>query len=449
MNTLPSNCRYTDFNLHPANWNTTRASLKKKWRIEYWFHDPKYKDQYPKGYPKVIKAGLNRLKDLAARQQLMLILIENEKDLLENQGYNPITKTKVKVVIEEKGPDLVENNSIVDENTPFIKALELGLESKRMDPESKKDIKNKIPHVEKAAKSLKYKGQIVADMPISSISRKIIRLVLDEIGRNKGDKWTANNYNRYRTDLRTIFIELNELEAMESNPMDGIRKLKGIKRERETLTPKDRIRVNQHLKDKYYTFWRFSQVFFHSGCREVELLGLTFENVNISERWFKVLVKKGTNYRWDKKAIEPGVVKLWEEIMHEAETLYMKALPNIPKDKQPGKGKDIPTLYIFSEDLKPMFRGGPIRQEQISRRWYSHVKKQLGITADFYSLKHSRTSEDINSEVRKAIRKATKKAARKNGHTSSKMVEQVYDTQFKDRLFQIKKQAKAQFAGNI
>ncbi|WPV66334.1 hypothetical protein [Chitinophaga sp. LS1] len=124
----------------------------------------------------------------------------------------------------------------------------------------------------------------------------------------------------------------------------------------------------------------------------------------------------------------------------------MKALPNIPKDKLPVKGKDTPALYIFSEDLKPMLRDTPIRQEQISRRWNSHVKKALNITADFYSLKHSRTSDDINSEIRKVIKKATRKAARKNGHTTSRMVEQVYDTQYKDRLFKINKNSKSQFA---
>ena len=443
MNLLSNGCRYSDLNVFPENWNTTRASLKKNWRIEYRFYDPAFAERWPNGYFKIIKGGINRIKDLPGRQQLVKELIHLELDLLINQGYNPIGNT-----YSSRDVSIDDNLGLISPQTPFIKALELGLESKVMDSESKKDIKCKIPHIEKAARNIKYKGAELADLPISSISRKIIRLVLDEIGKNKGEKWTANNFNRYRTDLRTIFIELNELEAMESNPMDGIRKRKGIKKQRETLTPEDRKRVDNHLREYQYTFWRFARIFFHSGCREVELLGLTIDNVNLQERWFKVLVKKGASYRWDKKAIEPAVVKLWEEIMQDAEELMKiaKTNPNLVEAKLPNGGKAPKILYIFSEDLRPMFRGGPIRQEQISRRWNRHVKRQLGITADFYSLKHSRTSEDINSEVRKAIRKATKKAARKNGHTSTKMVEQVYDTQSKDRLLKIKTKSKAHFA---
>ncbi|SFW15686.1 Phage integrase family protein [Chitinophaga sancti] len=436
-------CRYSELNFFPSNWKTTTSSssLKKIWRIEYTFYDPSMKDRYPNGKAVTIKGGINRAKDLSSRRQLMQYLIDVELDLLENQFYNPITKT----ILEKEAEKSREG--VIDENTPFIKALELALESKVMDGEAKKDIKNKIPHIEKAARNIKYKGAVVADMPISSISRKLIRLVLDEIGNNKGDRWTANNFNRYRTDLRTIFIELNELEAMESNPMDGIRKRKGIKKQRETLTSEDRKRVDNHLRENHYTFWRFARIFFHSGCRERELLGVTIENVNLKERWFKVMVKKDKESRWDKKAIEPGAYNLWKEVIAEADKLLLENRnnPNLSKSCVPG-GKPGNLLFIFSEALKPMFRGGPIRQEQICRRWNNYVKRQLGITADFYSLKHSRTSEDINSEVRKAIRIATKKAARKNGHTSTKMVEQIYDTQSKDRLLKIKTKSKAHFA---
>ncbi|SHN35657.1 hypothetical protein [Chitinophaga sp. CF418] len=109
----------------------------------------------------------------------------------------------------------------------------MGLDLKVMDLESKKDIKNKLPHVKAAADAIKLNGVLLSNMPIRSIRKKHMRLLLNKIGNNKGDKWTANNFNRYRTNLRTIFIELDDLEAIELNPLDGIRKRKGIKKERE------------------------------------------------------------------------------------------------------------------------------------------------------------------------------------------------------------------------
>ncbi|SHN35645.1 hypothetical protein [Chitinophaga sp. CF418] len=86
MNLLKNGCRYSDFNFFPDNWNTTRASLKKTWRIEYRFYDPEFKEKYPKGYPKVIKARLNRVKTLEDRQQLMRELRDLERDLLKTRG---------------------------------------------------------------------------------------------------------------------------------------------------------------------------------------------------------------------------------------------------------------------------------------------------------------------------------------------------------------------------
>lgn len=429
MNILPSGCRYSDFSVFPVNWHTTRASINKTWRIAYRFYDPAFEDRYPHGYQKVVKSGLNRIKDLEGRQQLMRELINLEEDLLKNQGYNPILNNRIQP--EENISE--DNEGFVDPNTPFVKALEKGLEQKSMDPESKKDIKNKIPHVRLAADAIKISGKRLSDMPIQDIRRKHIRMLFNQIGKNKGEKWTANNFNRYRTDLRIIFQELNELEAMEMNPMDGIAKRKTTRNIRETLTPKERTEVDTHLKANYPTFWRFLHIFYHSGCRETEMLRIEYSHVFLKEQYFTVLVKKGEEYRWVKKAINEEALPLWIEIMEEARSI-------LNEDNTGEK------LFLFSEDLKPLYRKTPIRQEQISRRWKNHVKVQLGITADFYPLKHLRTTEDVNMEVKAAIELAQKNAAEKNGHTTTAMVRNIYDVNNKERILEIEKKANNKFA---
>ena len=55
-----------------------------------------------------------------------------------------------------------------------------------------------------------------------------------------------------------------------------------------------------------------------------------------------------------------------------------------------------PEDYVFSKGLKP--GSGQIRADQITRRWRRHVKGKvekggLGVTADFYSLKHLNLDE--------------------------------------------------------
>jgi len=67
-----------------------------------------------------------------------------------------------------------------------------------------------------------------------------------------------------------------------------------------------------------------------------------------------------------------------------------------------------------------------IQPYQINKRWYRLVKKQLGITADFYSLKHLHTTEVVEMM-------GSFQAAMHNGHTSTDMVSQIYDVRRKSR----------------
>ena len=47
--------------------------------------------------------------------------------------------------------------------------------------------------------------------------------------------------------------------------------------------------------------------------------------------------------------------------------------------------------FIFSKDLLP--GKSAIQSYQITKRWNRHVKKKLGISEDFYSLKHLNLDE--------------------------------------------------------
>ena len=86
-------------------------------------------------------------------------------------------------------------------------------------------------------------------------------------------------------------------------------------------------------------------------------------------QYYRTTVKKGSQKREVLKPIKDIAIDLWREIMAEAG----------------------PTDYVFSIGLKP--GANQIRYEQITRRWRTHVKEPLGITADFASLKHTNLDE--------------------------------------------------------
>ena len=80
--------------------------------------------------------------------------------------------------------------------------------------------------------------------------------------------------------------------------------------------------------------------------------------------------------------------------------------------------------FLFSKGLIPGVI--EIQTSQISKRWRRLVKKQLNITADFYSLKHLHTTEVVEML-------GDKEAALHNSHIGTNMVNQVYDIRRKSR----------------
>jgi hypothetical protein len=80
-----------------------------------------------------------------------------------------------------------------------------------------------------------------------------------------------------------------------------------------------------------------------------------------------------------------------------------------------------------------------IRTEQITRRWYTHVKKDLNITADFYSLKHLNTDET-------AAMLSLEDAAAHNSHTSTVITMKHYAVGEKERQHERLKKVGNKFA---
>lgn len=99
----------------PSNWETTKASLKKKWYIYYRFYDPEHQEKYPKGKLRVIK-GMNEAKTLAERQEIVRALIKLELNELKILGFNAIT---------EKHLTPIDRQSLISPQTPFVKTSKL------------------------------------------------------------------------------------------------------------------------------------------------------------------------------------------------------------------------------------------------------------------------------------------------------------------------------------
>lgn len=382
--TLSNGCEVSDFKVMPANWQSRSASTKKDWIIYYTFFDPEYKEG-----KRCQVRGMNRVKNLAERQRVTRKLIAFEIQNLQS-GFNPFKKTVI-------NPTRFE----VNRNTPFIPALKKAFEKVKGVEGTLNDIKSVIKGVELSARQLG-----IYSMPISEVSRKYFKSIFEQCYKNN-PKFTAARQNKYRAYLMKLFKELIEMEAVDVNPLRDIQKERETKKERVMPNEDERQKINEYLKENYYSFWRAIQIFFASGSREIELMRVQKKHVDLKDQSCLYLVKKGIEERWVRRPIPDSALPLWIEIMKDS------------------KEED----FLFSKKMIP----GPvqIRSEQFSRRWKRHIKDKLKININLYSLKHLNTTE-ISDQLDKLYNPA-EDVQKLTGHTTTAMIVQIYDQHNKSR----------------
>ncbi|MBC7510887.1 MAG: hypothetical protein H7320_19400 [Ferruginibacter sp.] len=255
-----------------------------------------------------------------------------------------------------------------------------------------------LKYVTQASNKLKFNS-----IEICELKRRHIRFLLDEVKIIR-KVFSNSRYNKYRTYIMILLEELMELEAIDANPAKDIRKKKETVVLKDLLTDKQRTDVNTYLYANYRNFWQFLHIFFHSGSRIIELCRVTAKDVDLENQRCKYLLKKGRAWVEVWRPIKNSVLELWAAQIKDAK----------------------PDDFIFSVGLVPGVV--KISSSQIGRRWNRLVKKNkaLGITADFYSLKHLNTDET-------AAELDLKDAAAQNSHTSTVITMKHYALGEKER----------------
>lgn len=386
---LENGCSYSPLKVVPKNWKFANAPLNRTWYIYYRFKDPNHLAQWPKGKLKIIKSGLNEIRSLQERRQGVSALIKNEVDLLENKGYNPILNKCINIT--------GFGDYIIHPATGFVEALKLA--GKRLDKaeSTMSDISSILNGVEKAARGLNMEN-----LAISSIKRRHVISILDYC-KETNPRFSSNRYNKYKAYLGMLFKELKKIETIEESPTNEIEKKIVTRKIRTLLNMNEREKINNTLRENNYPFWRFMQIFFHSGAREAELMKIQKKDVNINDGYFIITVNKRGVPTQEKRPIKNSVLHLWKELVFEAEH------------------QD----FIFGKGLLPAKVG--ISERQITRRWKTHVKDKLGIEADFYSLKHLNLDET-------AELLSISDAAKLAGHQSTRTTEKHYAINEEERF---------------
>lgn len=111
-----------------------------------------------------------------------------------------------------------------------------------------------------------------------------------------------------------LFDVLEEVEAIEVDPIGRIRKMQIEHKIRKTMTIEERKKVSNYLKENHREFYRFLHIFFHSGARISELLRLRGEDIDLAEQRFKILMIKGKRKSEVWKTIKDVALPFWIEL---------------------------------------------------------------------------------------------------------------------------------------
>lgn len=387
---LTHGCSCSELKVNPKNWKTGgKILLKKNWRIHYYFRDQEFKEQYP--YGKLISVkGMNKFKTLEERREATKILIEEEYYALKVQGYNPITKTT-------NGPD-IDFDPEISPDTTICEAVELARKKITAEKSTLTDLKTSAKYFNKSCRQLRYHLIRVAD-----IKRRHIYNILEN--QQKQNKYTNERYNKIRAYMHMIFKQLVKSDAIEYNLISEIDKLKETKKIPITFTDDEINSIITYLKPNHYPFYRYFQIFFHSGSRSTEMFDLKRSDIDLDNQRFKILVKKGKYNEEQWRGINKNVFKYWVELYNAADL----------------------NDYIFSYNFSP----GPtkIAARQVSDKWRKYIKNRLGINKSFYKLKSLHTTKVITLYNRDL-------AAGINGHKSTKMNDKHYDALHRERIIE-------------
>lgn len=383
MINLPHNCSCSEPSIFPSNWNEAGASLKVKWKVQFYFYDPGNPD--PKKRKKFcpLKGGVNKFKTLQERRTAISILLDETLIALKQEGWNPITGEFTKATPPgELGPD-----------TPFFDALRGALKNLSHVKTTIKNIQGSLNRMERAAVALR-----INNYSVSMIGRKNIRAILDECGRQVDEKnvplpWTACTFNHYRSYLIMLFNELIEIEVVENDPVSKIKKKKETKKFRKTLTAEQRTMIDNHLQEVDPYFRRLVNIFFHSGCRTLELLNIKKTDVFLEEGYFIVTVKKNSEVTQEARPIKDIAFPFWEEAYNQSQS----------------QGKE----FIFGPNFMPGDKA--CSRDHATRKWEKYVKNDLGIDIDMYALKHLNLDE-VAAQL--DIKHAQNLAGHKSGETT-------------------------------
>ncbi len=277
MKNLNFGCKRSDFLV---------TNSKDDWFIQCRFYES------DREKPFTYRRRLNRFKDEKERKQIEKLLLKQMTTLLDEKDYNP--RTKQFMFMEEE----------LNPNLSLIEALGKALERKTYTPEHVKVVESALNRFKLNLTKLELDYLKIKDVELIHIKKVLEACNLSNY-----------SYNQYKKMLSSLFTDLVDESCLKVNPCTGIKSKKHIVEKKEVFNDKELQRVSERILRDAPLFYNFYQIFYMSGCRVPEMIGLKAKDINLEKQEFTILLKKGGLFVREKRAIVPDAMEFWKRQM--------------------------------------------------------------------------------------------------------------------------------------
>lgn len=293
--------------------------------------------------PFTYRRRLNQFKNEEEFKIAAKIYQREMTELLDKKDYNPRTKE----YMFERG-----------ELNPYLfagDALEKVLEKKEFTPEHRINVAADLKRFLASFEKMNLNYLKIKDVELLHIKKTLESLNL-----------TNYSYNKSKIHLSSLFTDLVDEGCLKVNPCTGIKSKRHVVERKEIFTDNELKKISDHIESNHNHFYNFFQIFYMSGCRVPELLGLKRTDINLEKSEFTITLKKGELYVREKRAIIPDAAPVW-----------INQLQNALFDDD----------FIFSFFYQP----GPdeMHRSYVYKFWREKVMKPTGIDKSIYILKHT------------------------------------------------------------
>lgn len=319
------------------------------------------------GTPIRKKYGINYIKDLKKRQAEANLVCET-LHLKLKKDWNPLVPD-----FEEKPGDILT----------IGEALDFSIEKKTENNVSQATLKHYALTVKWAKTAIEKLN--LGKLMVSDMKRIHVKSIMAEI--KKSRKWSNHAYNKNYGYFRAILGELIEWEMIEFNPASNIKSLKVQEANSNVpATDEESLKIKEHLKSKFPSFFYFNAILFHTGIRPEEILQIKIEMVNLKDSVINLPpeITKTGRYR---------IIPINKFLSNDLETMRLDIHPA--------------TYFVFgtkrgdkrNRGLSPETDFVPAPQnlhsDTATKLWRKLVKTELGIQVNMYSEKHRGANKKI------------------------------------------------------